>query len=414
MKTLKNFDLNIYNIIKNEFFRQSRGLNLIASENYVSDNILTTMGSIFTNKYAEGYPFKRYYSGCKEYDNLESIAMRRAKNVFSADHANVQLHSGANANLAVYQAFLNPGDTILSMHLDHGGHLTHGAIVSNIGRIYNIVSYGVTPDYEVIDYKGISELASKHHPKIIIAGASAYSRTIDFKEFSKIAKKNSALLMIDISHISGLIAANVHPSPFPFADIVTSTTHKTLRGPRGGMILCKKEYKSLIDKSVFPGLQGGPLMNNVLAKAVCFKEAQHPMFTIYQTQVIKNAKHLSNKLFSKGFKLVSDGTDTHLMLIKVHHLNLNGKECQEKLEAIDIFVNKNKIPFDIKNAIMASGIRIGTAAVTTLGMQEYEMGLIADIIRRCLLCNDSRDILKKEVHALTTKFSNCFFKQDIF
>jgi glycine hydroxymethyltransferase len=290
------------------------------------------------------------------------------------------------------------------MHLDHGGHLTHGAKVSCVGQLYNIVSYGVTRKYETIDYKSINKLASIHKPKIIVAGASAYPRVINFKAFSKIAKRHGALLMVDMSHISGLIAAKLHTSPFPFADIVTSTTHKTLRGPRGGIILCKKEFKDAIDKSVFPGLQGGPLMNNVLSKAICFKEAMSSSFISYQKQVIKNSKVLAMTLKREGFKLVSNGTDNHLMLVKVDHLDLNGKECQDKLEKIDIFVNKNKIPFDKKTALTTSGIRLGTAAVTSLGMKERDIERIGKIISDCLLNRVDSSVLKAKVHAISKTF----------
>jgi glycine hydroxymethyltransferase len=405
MKNIEKLDKNIYNIINKEISRQSLGLNLIASENYVSNYVMESTGSLFTNKYAEGYPDHRYYSGCEEHDKIEALAIEYAKKLFNAEHANVQPHSGSNANLAVYHAFLKPNDTILSMHLDHGGHLTHGAKVSCVGQLYNIVSYGVTKKYETIDYVHINKLASVHKPKIIIAGASAYPRVIDFKAFSKIAKQHNALLMVDMSHISGLIAAKQHPSPFPFADIVTSTTHKTLRGPRGGIILCKEKYKDAIDKSVFPGLQGGPLMNHVLSKAICFKEAMLPSFVEYQKQVIKNAKVLALKLKTEGFELVSNGTDNHLMLVKVDHLGLNGKECQEKLENIDIFVNKNKIPFDKKTALTTSGIRLGTAALTSLGMKEINIEEVGQIIADCLLDREKSDILKLRVHKISAPFT---------
>jgi len=318
----------------------------------------------------------------------------------------VQPHSGSNANLAVYNAFLKPGDKILSMHLDHGGHLTHGAKVSCTGQFYNIISYGVTKKHETIDYVNINKLASTYKPKIIIAGASAYSRIINFRTFSDIARKHNCLLMVDMSHISGLVAAGQHPSPFPYADIVTSTTHKTLRGPRGGIILCKRKYKDIIDRAVFPGLQGGPLMNSVLSKAICFKEAMSNSFVEYQKQVKKNAKVLSLTLKQEGFRFVSNGTDNHLMLVKVDHLGLNGKDCQEKLEDINIFVNKNKIPFDKKTALTTSGIRLGTAAITSLGMREREVKEIGLIISGCLLNKSQKFILKEKVNKIAKLFIN--------
>jgi glycine hydroxymethyltransferase len=411
VKNLKILDKSVFDIIKGEVWRQSYGLNLIASENFASENVLYTSGSIFTNKYAEGYPFKRYYSGCTFYDEIETLAINRAKALFSAEHANVQPHSGSNANLSVYQAILKPGDTILSMHLDHGGHLTHGASVSNIGQVYNIISYGVKKDCETLDYEKVHELALKYRPKIIIAGASAYPRVIDFSRFADAAKAGQSLLMVDMSHISGLVASGHHPSPFPYADIVTTTTHKTLRGPRGGLILCKSKYKNIIDKSVFPGLQGGPLMNMVLAKSICFKEAMQYSFYKYQRNIIENARNLSICLKTNGFDLVSGGTDNHLMLVKLDKLKLNGDESQRKLESINVFVNKNKIPFDKENALMTSGLRIGTAAITSLGMQRCDMKTIADIITKCLHNKESTTALKKQVTHLAKKYIHVSLKK---
>ncbi len=372
-------DLELASAIQDEISRQDRKIELIASENFVSKAVMAAMGSPLTNKYAEGYPGKRYYGGCEKVDIAENLAIERAKKLFGADHANVQPHSGAQANMAVYFAMLKPGDTILGMNLAHGGHLTHGSPVNFSGTYFNIVPYGVTED-GYIDYEALRKLALETKPKLIVAGASAYPRAIDFQKFSEIAKEVSALLMVDMAHIAGLIAAGLHQNPVPYADFVTSTTHKTLRGPRGGLILCKEEYAKAIDKAVFPGIQGGPLMHVIAAKAVSFKEALEPSFTEYSKQVINNAKALSESLVARGFNLVSGGTDNHLMLVDLRNMNITGKEAEKALDKIGITCNKNAVPFDTQSPFITSGIRLGTPAITTKGLKESDCEKIAEII----------------------------------
>ena len=363
---------------------------------------MEAMGSVFTNKYAEGYPGKRYYGGCQNVDVAENLARDRAKEIFGAEHANVQPHSGAQANMSVYFTVLNPGDTILGMNLSHGGHLTHGSPVNFSGKMYNIVPYGVNED-GYTDYDEVEKIALECKPKIIVAGASAYPRTIDFKRFREIADKVSAYLMVDMAHIAGLVAAGLHPSPVPYADFVTTTTHKTLRGPRGGMILCKEKYAKDLDKSVFPGVQGGPLMHVIAGKAVCFKEALTPEFKEYQNQIVKNAKVLAKELMNRGFKLVSGGTDNHLMLVDLTNKGVTGKDAEAMLDEVGITVNKNTIPFDKQKPNIASGIRIGTPAMTTRGMKEEEMKTIAELIDRTIKGEDKEKI-KADVLKLTSRF----------
>ncbi|HOT21480.1 MAG TPA: serine hydroxymethyltransferase, partial [Sedimentibacter sp.] len=366
-------DNELYRFIMEEKERQRINIELIASENFVSDTVLQAMGSHLTNKYAEGYPGKRYYGGCEFVDKVENLAIERAKKIFGADHVNVQPHSGSNANFGVYFAVLKPGDKILGMDLSHGGHLTHGSPVNLSGSYFNVVFYGVNRETETIDYDQIREIAKKERPKLIVAGASAYPRIIDFKAFRDIADEIDSYFMVDMAHIAGLVAAGLHPNPVDYADFVTTTTHKTLRGPRGGMILCRQEFAQKIDKAIFPGTQGGPLMHIIAAKAACFKEVLDDEFVLYQQQVIKNAKKLSEELMNKGFRLVSGGTDNHLMLVDVRNKNLTGKEAEKILDEIHITTNKNTIPFDTQSPFITSGIRIGTPAVTTRGMKEAEM-----------------------------------------
>ncbi|MBS4539702.1 serine hydroxymethyltransferase [Clostridium sp. D2Q-11] len=404
MKNIQEKDKEIYEIINKEFNRQKEGLELIASENYVSESVLETMGSILTNKYAEGYPGKRYYAGCEYVDLAEDLARERLKTIYKADHANVQPHSGSNANIAVYFSILKPGDTVLGMDLSHGGHLTHGSPVNISGVYYNFVSYGVDKETQTIDYDEVLKMAKENKPKLIVAGASAYPRKIDFKKFREIADEVGAYLMVDMAHIAGLVAAGLHMNPVEYADFVTTTTHKTLRGPRGGAILCKAEHAKKIDKAIFPGIQGGPLMHIIAAKAVAFKEAMGKEFIEYQNQVIKNAKALAEGLKDRGLKLVSGGTDNHIILIDVIGNGLTGKEAEKLLTEIDISVNKNTIPFDKESPFVTSGIRIGTPAITTRNMKEKEMDIIADIIFRCLTQKESPERLKEEVHQLTSKF----------
>ncbi len=380
MSELQNVDLKIYEAIKNETRRQANTLELIASENFVSRAVLEAMGSVMTNKYAEGYPGKRYYGGCEFVDVAEDLARERAKELFRCEHVNVQPHSGSQANMAVYFATLQPGDTILGLNLSHGGHLTHGHPINFSGRFFNVVSYGVNKDTEVIDYDELREIALKAKPKMIIGGASAYPRTLDFPKFREISDEVGALLMVDIAHIAGLIVAGLHPSPIPYADFVTTTTHKTLRGPRGGMIMCKEKYAADLDRTVMPGIQGGPLMHIIAAKAVAFKEAMRPEFKEYQKQIIANAKALAKKLSSRGLRLVTGGTDTHLMLVNFIDKGISGKKVEKALEKAGITVNKNTVPFDPKKPFVTSGIRIGTPAITTRGMKEAEMEIIGDLI----------------------------------
>ncbi len=382
---LAQIDPDLAAAIKEELDRQRNTLELIASENFTSVAVLTAQGSVLTNKYAEGYPSRRYYGGCEMVDVVEDLARSRARELFDAEHANVQPHSGAQANMAAYMAVLEPGDKVLGLDLAHGGHLTHGSPVNASGKLYNFVPYGVDRDTEQLDYDSILELTKKEQPKMIVAGATAYPRTIDFAAFRRIADSVGAMLVVDMAHIAGLVAAGLHPSPVPHADIVTSTTHKTLRGPRAGMILCRKEYATQVDKAVFPGMQGGPLMHVIAAKAVALKQASTPEFAQYQRRVVSNAKVLASTLGSAGFRVVSGGTDTHLMLIDVSKQGLSGRDAEELLDEIGITVNKNTIPFDTQSAFVTSGIRIGTPAVTTRGMGEAEMETIGGLIARALL-----------------------------
>ena len=379
MNKLKDIDQEIFDIINKEHKRQNEGIELIASENIVSEGVLEAAGSVLTNKYAEGYPGKRYYGGCEIVDQAEQLAIDRLKKIYNAEHANVQPHSGSNANMGVYFSVLETGDKILGMKLDHGGHLTHGHPVNFSGVLYNFESYGVDETGR-IDYDALEKIALDFKPKMIVAGASAYSRIIDFKKFREIADKIDAYLMVDMAHIAGLVAAGLHPNPCEVADFVTTTTHKTLRGPRGGAILCKKEYAKKIDKAIFPGLQGGPLEHIIAAKAVSFKEALQPEFIDYQKQVIKNAKKLSDALTKRGFDIISGGTDNHLMLVDLRNKNVTGKAAEKLLGEVDITVNKNTIPYDPESPFVTSGIRLGTPAVTTRGMKEDEMVILADLI----------------------------------
>ena len=371
-------------LIKEETARQNNKIELIASENFVSKAVMAAMGSTLTNKYAEGYPGKRYYGGCEVVDQIEDLARERAKKLFGAEHANVQPNSGSQANQAVFFAALKPGDTVMGMDLSHGGHLTHGSPVNMSGKHYNIVSYGVDPETEMIDYDKVREIALEHKPKMIIAGASNYSRVIDFAKFREIADEVGAYLMVDMAHIAGLVAAGLHPNPVPHAHFVTTTTHKTLRGPRGGMILCDSEHAKMIDKAIFPGIQGGPLMHVIAAKAVCFNEALQPEYKEYQMQIIKNANALANALMERGMRIVSNGTDNHVMSLDVRSMNVTGKEAEHLLDEIGITCNKNTIPFDPESPFITSGVRLGTAAVTTRGMKEADMEEIAEIIKLTL------------------------------
>ncbi|MEW6714999.1 MAG: serine hydroxymethyltransferase [Nitrospirota bacterium] len=380
MDELKKVDPDIHDAIINEIRREREKLVLIASENYSSRAVLEAQGSVFTNKYAEGYPGRRYYGGCEYADIVESLAIERAKSLFGAEHVNVQPHSGTQANMAVYLSMLKPGDKVLGMNLSHGGHLSHGAEVNFSGTIYRSFFYGVEKKTGLIDYEKVRKMAKRHKPKLIIAGASAYSRIIDFKLLSEIAKEAGAYFLADIAHIAGLVATGLHPSPIPYADFVTTTTHKTLRGPRGGMIMCKAEFAKSIDKMIFPGIQGGPLVHVIAAKAVALKEALSPEFVRYQTQVVKNAKELADGLLNKGFNVLSGGTDTHLMLIDVNNKEVTGKEAETALDAAGITLNKNSIPYDKRPAAITSGIRIGTPIVTTRKMKEPEMVIIAGLI----------------------------------
>ena len=407
MSNLKKVDPEIFEAIKNEERRQKYTIELIASENFVSPEVLEAQGSVLTNKYAEGYPGKKYYGGCKYIDIIENLAIERAKKIFKAEHANVQPHSGSQANMAVYFSVLEVGDTILAMNLSHGGHLTHGSPVNFSGRFFNIVPYGVGKDTGRIDYDNLRDLAIKNKPKLIIAGASAYPREIDFSAFRSIADEVGAYLMADIAHIAGLIVAGLHQSAIPYCHFVTTTTHKTLRGPRGGLILCKEEYARVIDKTIFPGIQGGPLMHVIAAKAVCFKQAMTPEFINYQKQIIINAKALAKKLIELDYNLVSGGTDNHLMLVDLRNKGITGKQAEKALEEAGITVNKNMVPFDPQKPWVASGIRIGTPAVTTRGMKEKDMGVIAEMMNRVL--NDTenqkiKDEVRKEVESFCEKF----------
>jgi glycine hydroxymethyltransferase len=406
-RTLAETDPEIATAIRNELHRQNDGLELIASENFVSRAVLEAAGSVMTNKYAEGYPGKRYYGGCEFVDVAERAAIARALSLFGADHANVQPHSGAQANMAVYLTLLKPGDTVLGMNLAHGGHLTHGHPLNFSGKLYTIVPYGVRKEDERIDYDELDRLADQHKPKMIIVGASAYSRIIDFPRIRKAADRVGAPVFTDMAHIAGLVAAGVHPSPIPHSDFVTTTTHKTLRGPRGGMVLCREQYAKDLDRTVFPGVQGGPLMHIIAAKAVCFKEAAEPAFAAYQRQIVANAATLATALIATGFRLVSGGTDNHLMLVDVFSKGITGKVAEAALGKAGITVNKNAIPFDQNPPMVASGVRVGTPAVTTRGMREAEMQIIADLIARALQTpEDDRALamVKTEVEALCRKF----------
>ncbi len=406
-RRLEEVDPEIARAIGSEVDREARTLELIASENFVSEAVLEALGSVLTNKYAEGLPAKRYYGGCQFVDVAESLAIERAKKLFNAEHVNVQPHSGAQANQAVYMAVLKPGDTVMGMNLAHGGHLTHGHPLNFSGKMYQIVPYGVRKDTETIDYDELERLAMEHKPKLIIAGASAYPRIIDFEGFGSIAKQSGALLMVDMAHIAGLIAAGLHPSPFPHADFVTTTTHKTLRGPRGGMTFCKAQFAKDLDKTVFPGIQGGPLMHVIAAKAVCFHEALQPQFRDYQKQIVANAKVLCETIAADGFRIVSGGTDNHLMLVDVFSKGLTGKDAEAALERASITVNKNAIPFDTNPPMKASGIRVGTPAVTTRAMKEAEMKKIGHWITEVLNHREDESVISRvrgEVEKLTEQF----------
>ena len=406
-RSLAEADPDIAEAIRNEARRQADGLELIASENFVSVAILEAVGSVMTNKYAEGYPGKRYYGGCEFVDVAESLAIARAKALFGAEHANVQPHSGAQANMSVYFTLLKPGDTVLGMNLAHGGHLTHGHPLNFSGKLYTIVPYGVRKDDERIDYEELEKLAHERKPKMIMVGASAYPRIIDFARIGAVAKAVGAPMVVDMAHIAGLVAAGIHPSPVPHADFVTSTTHKTLRGPRSGLVLCREKYAKDLDRAVFPGVQGGPLMHVVAAKAICFKEAMTPDFVVYQKQVVANAARLAANLAAQGFRIVSGGTDNHLMLVDVFSKGITGKTAEAALGKAAITVNKNAIPFDQNPPMTASGIRIGTPAMTTRGMREAEMDQIGEMIGRVLAAPEDdhvAGVVKDEVEKLCRKF----------
>ena len=403
---IRKVDPGAYAAIMDEIARQTEKIELIASENFVSKAVLEAAGTPLTNKYAEGYPGRRYYGGCEHVDVVETLAIERAKQLFGAEHANVQPHSGAQANMAVFFAMLQPGDTFMGMNLAHGGHLSHGMHLNMSGRYFQVVPYGVRPEDGLIDYDALRQTALSCKPKLIVAGASAYSRTIDFAAFRSICDEVGALLMVDMAHIAGLVAAGVHPSPVPYADFVTSTTHKTLRGPRGGLILCKAKYQKDIDRAVFPGIQGGPLMHIIAAKAVAFQEALAPSFKAYQRQVAANAAHLANSLSSRGFTIVSGGTDNHLMLLDLTNRAITGKDAQLRLDEVFITVNKNGIPFDTLSPAVTSGIRIGTPAVTTRGMKETQMEEIARLLDKTLSPDfeNNRGEIVSAVRALTGGF----------
>ncbi len=402
---LKNYDSEVYSYCEKELSRQRENIELIASENIVSKAVLLAAGGVLTNKYAEGYPAKRYYGGCQHVDGVEEIARQRAKQIFGAEHANVQPHSGANANLAVFFALLTPGDTVLSMSLADGGHLSHGSPVNISGKYFNIVPYGVDPETGYIDYENVRRLALENKPKLILAGASAYPRTLDFKRFREIADEVGAYLMVDMAHIAGLVAAGLHPNPVEYAHVVTTTTHKTLRGPRGGLILCKEEFAKAIDKAIFPGTQGGPLMHIIAAKAVAFGEALQPEFKEYQTQIIKNAKALSQALLEEGFNLVSGGTDNHLMLLDLRNMGITGKEFQHRLDEVHITANKNAIPNDPESPFVTSGVRVGTPAITSRGFKEEEMRLVASFMKKTASdFENTKEEVTQQVMALCKKF----------
>lgn len=400
LSIIKNVDKDLYEAMAGELKRQRDNLELIASENIVSPAVMAAMGSFFTNKYAEGYPGKRYYGGCVHMDTVEDLARNWAKELFGAEHANVQPHSGANANLAVYYAMLTPGDTVMGMNLAHGGHLTHGSKVNISGKYFNFVSYGVSPEDGKINYDEVRRVAKENNPKLIVAGASAYAREIDFKTLREIADEVGALLMVDMAHIAGLVAAGLHPSPVPYADFVTTTTHKTLRGPRGGLILCKAEYAAQIDKAVFPGIQGGPLMHVIAAKAVCFKEALSQEFKDYQLQIAKNAKAMADALIKGGVNLVSGGTDNHLMLLDLTSKGITGLELETMLDEVNITVNKNAIPFDTQKPSITSGIRIGSPSITSRGFKEEDARKVGELIVKII---DEKQAAYDEVRAEVKK-----------
>ena len=401
---LKSYDPQVGQAMQQELDRQQQNIELIASENIVSEAVLKAMGSVLTNKYAEGYPGKRYYGGCQYVDIVENIAIERAKQVFGAEHVNVQPHSGAQANMAVYFAFLKPGDTIMGMNLAHGGHLTHGSPVNMSGSYFNVIPYGIDDETHRIDYDKLQAQAEECKPKMIVAGASAYPRIIDFERFAQIAHSVGALLMVDMAHIAGLVAAGLHPSPVPYADIVTTTTHKTLRGPRGGMILCKEEYAKAIDKAVFPGTQGGPLMHVIAGKAVCLGEALKPEFKAYQQQVVKNAAALADCLMGYGFDLVSGGTDNHLMLVDLRKFHIAGKELEHKLDEVRITANKNAIPNDPEKPFVTSGVRLGSPAVTSRGFVEEDMRIVGECIYETAKGDVAPELIREKVSALCAKY----------
>jgi len=404
IEIIRRTDPEIANVIEKEIERQRNKIELIASENFVSNAVMEAMGSQLTNKYAEGYPGKRYYGGCEYVDIAENLARERLKKIFGAEHANVQPHSGAQANMAAYFALIKPGDTVLGMDLSHGGHLTHGSKVNFSGQLYNFVSYGVKEETGRIDYDEVERLAKEHKPKLIVAGASAYPRIIDFKRFKEIADSVNAYFMVDMAHIAGLVAAGLHPNPVPYADVVTTTTHKTLRGPRGGAILCKEEHSKAIDKAIFPGIQGGPLMHIIAAKAVCFKEALSDNFKEYQKRVIENAAALAEALNKRGINLVSGGTDNHLLLLDLRNTGITGKELEIRLDDVNITCNKNAIPFDPLGPNVTSGIRLGTPAVTTRGMNKEDMEEIADIIVNIIKNEDYKQKAILRVEKLLKKY----------
>ncbi|MGK0553590.1 serine hydroxymethyltransferase [Macrococcus capreoli] len=407
MNEIKSQDSMLFEAMRKELERQNNNIELIASENFVSQAVMEAQGSVLTNKYAEGYPHKRYYGGCEFVDIVEDLARDRAKALFGAEHVNVQPHSGSQANMAVYRVALQLGDTVLGMDLSHGGHLTHGSHVNFSGIDYNFVAYEVDKETEKIDYDNVRKLAHEYQPKLIVAGASAYSREIDFKQFKAIADEIGALLMVDMAHIAGLVATGLHENPVPYADFVTTTTHKTLRGPRGGMILCKSDYAKAIDKAIFPGIQGGPLMHVIAAKAVAFGEALQPEFKEYQVQVIKNAQALADTLSERGLRIVSGGTDNHLFSVDVTPMNLTGKVAEHALDTVGITTNKNTIPFDTASPFVTSGIRIGTPAVTTRGLKESEMQYIGNIIADVLCHHEDEAVLREareKVKSITDKF----------
>lgn len=402
---LKKYDSEVYASCEREFERQQHNIELIASENIVSEAVLLAAGTVLTNKYAEGYPGKRYYGGCVYVDEVEEIARERAKKLFGAEHANVQPHCGASANLAVFFALLEPGDTVLSMSLAHGGHLSHGSPVNISGKYFNIVPYGIDDDTQMINYDHVRELALAHKPKLILAGASAYPRAIDFKKFREIADEAGAYLLVDMAHIAGLVAAGLHENPVPYADVVTTTTHKTLRGPRGGLILCKEKYAKQIDKAIFPGIQGGPLMHIIAAKAVALGEALTDEFKAYQKQIVKNAACLAQALTEEGFRLVSGGTDNHLMLVDLQNFGITGKEFEHRLDEVHITVNKNAVPNDPQSPFITSGIRVGTPAVTSRGFREEEMKKIAGWMKLAVTdFEGSKEKILEEVTALCEKY----------